>query len=218
MRTLIAIPAMDTVHTGFARSMMNQLLRIAWETKPGEIDIIMPQATLIYDARNIIAQKAVQEGFDRVLWFDSDMMVPADTFRKLSAHLDAGHEFVSGVYFTRKKPVRPTIFSKCRVDRSLGMPIPDTKQIPIADIPEDELFEIEGCGFGCVMTSVKLLDDVMEEFGIYPFYPLMGFGEDLSFCLRVREMGRKIMCDSSLKCKHIGFYEFGEEDADEEDN
>ena len=210
MKTLIAVPAMDMVHTSFVRSL------VGLETV-GDIDFIIPQSTLIYDARNLIAQKAVEKEFDRVLWLDSDMVLPKDAFKKLSAHIDAGNEFVSGVYFTRKKPVRPTIFKRCRIDKTLGMPIPDTKQIRTDEIPEDELFEIEGCGFGCVMTSVQLLDNVMEEFGIYPFYPLMGFGEDLSFCLRVREMGRKIMCDSSIKCRHVGYYEFGIDDAEEEE-
>lgn len=204
MKTLIAIPAMDMVHTSFMRSLVG--LRIV-----GEVDYLIPQSTLIYDARCNIANRAVQEGFDRVLWLDSDMVFEPDLMERLSARLDEGHEFVSGVYYTRKKPSLPVILSRCRIDRSLGFPIPDTKQCE--EIPE-ELFEIEGCGFGCVMMTTKLIEDVMNEYGLFPFYPQVGFGEDLAFCLRVRELGRKIMCDGTIRCRHTGFYEYSEKDME----
>ena len=71
------------------------------------------------------------------------------------------------------------------------------------DYPRDDIFQIEGCGFGCVMLTVDLLRRVQERFGL-PFAPAGGFGEDLSFCLRARELGAEIWCDSTIKLGHVG--------------
>lgn len=204
MKTLIAIPCMDMVHTSFVRSLVGLKLQ-------GAVEYAIPQSTLIYDARNLIARQAVNEGFDRVLWLDSDMVFNPDLMERLGARLDEGHEMVTGVYYTRKQPIVPVLLSRCRIVDVMGMPIPDTEHC--SEIPK-ELFEIEGCGFGCVMMSTKLLKDVMDEFGMFPFYPQLGFGEDLAFCLRVQKLGRKIMCDGTIQCKHTGFYEYSEIDKE----
>lgn len=208
MKTLIAVPCMDMVHTGFMRSLLAL-------KKSGEVEYMIPQSTLIYDARNMIAQKAVSDGFDRVLWLDSDMTFSPDLMEKLGARIDEGHDMVTGVYYTRKPPHHPVLFNRCRIENVFGMPIPDTEIF--SEYPAD-LFEVEGCGFGCVMTTTELLDAVMKEFGLFPFYPQIGFGEDLAFCLRVRELGRKIMCDGTIQCGHVGHYEYGRKDAEEGEN
>lgn len=208
MKTLIAVPCMDMVHTSFLRSIVGL-------KKQGEVDYMIPQSTLIYDARNLIAQKAVNNGFDRVLWLDSDMTFTPDLLERLNARIDEGHDMVSGVYYTRKPPHHPVILNRCRIADVFGMPIPDTETM--TECPE-ELFEVEGCGFGCVMTTTELLDAVMNEYGLFPFYPQVGFGEDLAFCLRVRELGRKIMCDGTIQCGHVGYYEFGRKDAEKGEN
>ena len=204
MRTLIAIPCMDALDVRFVES----LTRLEGV---GDVDIAFQPSSLIYHARNHLAMKAIEGRYDYTMWLDSDMVFEPDLMERLSARLDEGHEFVSGVYYTRKKPSVPVILSRCRIDRSLGVPIPDTKRCE--EIPE-ELFEIEGCGFGCVMMTTKLIEDVMNEYGLFPFYPQVGFGEDLAFCLRVRELGRKIMCDGTIRCRHTGFYEYSEKDME----
>ena len=65
------------------------------------------------------------------------------------------------------------------------------------------------CGFGCCMTSVDLLRRIRDQYG-QPFSPVAGFGEDLSFCLRVRDSGTQIWCDSSVKCGHVGMAVYDE--------
>ena len=40
--------------------------------------------------------------------------------------------------------------------------------------------------------------------------PQPGYGEDLSFCLRVRDSGTQIWCDSSVKCGHVGMAVYDE--------
>ena len=195
MKTLIAIPCMDMVHTDFLRALVS--LEV-----DGEIQFTTAQSSLIYDARNNLAEIAIAGGFDRILWLDSDMIFEPSTFRRLSEHLDLGKEFITGLYFSRKAPVRPVIYSRLWSEvtpQGLAAAHADS----FYDYPVDSLFHVEGCGFGCVMLSVDLLRRVRDRFGL-PFAPAGGFGEDLSFCLRARELGAEIWCDSTIKLGHVG--------------
>ena len=79
------------------------------------------------------------------------------------------------------------------------------------DYPRNELFEIACSGFGCCLTSARLLKAMLEKYGT-PFYPLMGMGEDTTFCFRATENGYKLYCDSRIKAGHIGQKEYNEQE------
>lgn len=199
MRTLIAIPCMDFVHTEFMLSVLN--LR-----KPEGTEISVSVSSLVYNARNLLAKKAVELGFDRVLWLDSDMKVPVDLMEKLGESLDAGLEMVSALYFTRKPPIKPCIYKVLgNVKNTEGQEVPTA--ISYKDYPRDSLFEIAGCGFGAVYMTT----DLIRRCGVNPFFPVMGFGEDFTFCLRAREAGARIWCDSTVRAGHCGTAVFDED-------
>ncbi|MBQ1779298.1 MAG: hypothetical protein IIZ93_14180 [Acidaminococcaceae bacterium] len=202
MRYLIAIPSHDMIPARFLESF-EKIKRLP-NTALANI-----RSTLIYTARNIIAENAVKEGFDRVLWLDSDMLLPEDLMIRLAADMDEGRELVTGLYFSRVEPMVPCIQS--RLEWELN---PDGWVKTGADIyydyPKDQVFEIAGCGFGAVMTSTALLKRMCEKYG-HPFFPLMGMGEDTSFCWRAIKEGEKLYCDSRLSCGHIGQDVFDEE-------
>ena len=196
MKTLIAVPCMDMVHTPFVCALLSQ------PPLEGETEIRFGANSLIYDTRNQLAEYAVKRGFDRVLWLDSDMTFKPDFSHRLAAHLDAGLEFVTGLYMTRKKPIKPTIFKTLTAD-------PPTVEC-FEEYPKDQLFEIAACGFGGVMMTTDLIRKVAEAYGL-PFSPILGVGEDLSFCLRATMLGAKLYCDSSIKMGHVGFREYTED-------
>lgn len=193
MSTFIAVPCMDTVHTGFFRSTLGMHLT-------GDIRFGTSCSSLIYDARNQLALQAINEGHDRILWLDSDMVFDSDLLDRLSADMDEGCDFVSGLYFKRKPPFDPCIYKTC------GYTAEGQELKPFADIykdyPKDQLFEIAGCGFGGVLMKTEVVKKIRDKFGL-PFSPLIGFGEDLSFCLRMREFDIKAYCDTRVKMKHI---------------
>lgn len=201
MKTLVAIPCMDMMHTRFVGSCLAM-------RKTGEVAFSLTESSLIYDARNTLAQKAVSEGFDRVLWLDSDMTFSPDLLERFSERLDTGLEFVSGLYFRRREPIAPVIFKECGSYEKDGNPVPFAKAY--TDYPEG-LFEIAACGFGGVMMTTALINEVGEKFGL-PFSPILGFGEDLSFCCKVARLGKKMYCDSSIKMGHVGYKTFSESD------
>lgn len=201
MKTLIAVPCMDMVHTDFMRSCLCM-------EKTGEVRWGFAQSSLIYDARDALANMAIDEGYDRVLWLDSDMHFDEHLFRRLSEHLDLGKEMVTGLYFSRRAPIRPIVYKALYLQPIEGgqKAVADSFE----DYPRDDLFEVAGCGFGAVMMTVDLLKRVRDAFAL-PFFPVSGFGEDLSFCLRATQLGAKIWCDSSIKLGHVGLTVYDEE-------
>lgn len=205
MSIYIAIPCMDKVDVEFVKSLMS--FRLPPKTAYG-----FTVASLTYDARNTLAKAACESECDRVMWVDSDMTFDPDTVMKLSADIDEGREFVSGLYFTRKNPVKPVVF------KTLGFKeTSDGKQESYAgfymDYPRDEIFQIKAAGFGCVMTTTKLLKQITDKYGC-PFMPYPGLGEDLSFCKRCEEQEIPMYCDSRIKAGHIGTTVVTEESFD----
>lgn len=202
MKTLVALPCMDMVHTIFMKSLLSM-------DRIGTCGFAFSCSSLIYDARNQLAKQAVTEGYDRVLWLDSDMDFSPDLLKRLSDRMDEGREFVTGLYFKRKAPVKPVIY------KELGYIKNDDKGVtPVAvcyeDYPKDDIFTIAGCGFGGVLVTTDLISRVGDKYGL-PFSPIMGFGEDLSFCTRVSDLGVEMFCDSSIKMGHVGLGTITEE-------
>ena len=196
MKTLICIPCMDMVHTTFLRSILGL-------QPTGDVRFALSASSLVYDARNTLARQAMAENYDRVLWLDSDMDFEPDLMQRLSVDLDEGREFVASLYMTRKAPIKPTIFEACGYahDEETGK-IHNVAKC-FFDYPKNQIFEIAAAGFGGVMMTVDLLRRVTEKYGL-PFSPMMGYGEDMSFCMRARELGVKLYCDSRVKMGHVG--------------
>lgn len=192
MKTLIGIPCMESIPTVTVKSLL--------ALRHDGVDFTFSMNSLVYDARNCIAQKACNNGFDRIFWLDSDMVFEPDLYEKLSARLDEGYEFVTGLYFSRRMPIIPMIYKEVVCYERDGKLYPTT--VEYTDYPKNDLFKVQGCGFGGCMMSTKMLLDVGQKFGL-PFSPVMGFGEDLSFCQKVTQAGHEIYCDSSIKLGHM---------------
>lgn len=204
MKTLIAIPCMDMVHTQFMRSLL-QL------TKVGEVGFALSSSSLVYDARNTLAKQAVDGGFDRVLWLDSDMDFKPDMFVNLMRDMDDNNlEIVGGIYFSRKEPVVPVVYQKVGYYHDDEQDTVTPCALNYYEYPKDELFPCEGIGFGAVLMTTDLIKKVQDKYGL-PFSPILGFGEDLSFCIRARDVGATIMCDSRIKVGHVGLRIYTEE-------
>ena len=192
MKTLIAIPCGDQLEANFVECLLN--LRPV-----GETEIKLLKGTLVYDARNQLTQYALGKGgYDFVLWLDSDMTFEPDLLERLMEDID-GKQAVTGLCFGRRPPFKPCIYKSIRVEKEgLGvMPHADNWY----DYPRDQLFEVEGFGFACVLMRMDMLD-AMSVYGI-PFFPVAGLGEDLSFCWRARQLDIRLWCDSRLKIGHI---------------
>ena len=191
MKILIAIPCMDSVPVGFCQSLA-QLKKI------GECSLAMNAGSLVYHSRDALAIKAVQNDYDYVLWLDSDMTFPADLLIRMMDTLQKNDlDFLTGLYFRRQLPYSPVLFEKFELNGDLA------SWKNIQELPEGGLFEVEGCGFGCVLMKTDVILDVQGKFRKM-FEPKNNCGEDLAFCWRARQCGYKVICDPTIECGHVG--------------
>ena len=202
MRTLIAMPCLNIIQTPFFASFCNLRLQ-------GGTQFAITESTLVYEARNQLCKRAIEQGFDRIFFLDSDMTFQPDLMERLSEDMDKGYDLVTALAFTRKDPIKPVIYKKVYYAPVHG----SNAVIPTAesyeDYPKDSLFPIEACGFGALMVTTQLAKEVAELEGL-PFAPMLGFGEDLSFCYRARKLGAKLYCDSRIKVGHLRLSEVNE--------
>lgn len=190
MRTLIAVPAMDTVPTRFAQSLA--MLR-----KVGDCALTFQIGSLVYTSRNELAKKAIAMDSDYVLWLDSDMFFEPDLLERMFKTLkEKNLDFLSGLYFRRVPPFTPVLFDKLEITDK------GAEWSEYNDLPAD-LFEVGGCGFGCVLMKTDIILEVAGKFGDM-FTPMANAGEDLSFCIRARECGYKLYCDPKITLGHVG--------------
>ena len=199
MKTLIAVPCMDMLPVGFVSSLLH--IQTSGETVP-----YLKPNSLVYDSRNILSLYAIEHGFDNVMWLDSDMLFPANIITKLEAY---NMDMVTGLYVKRHEPIAPVIYDELEEPERDDMGRLVGKIHPYMDYPHNAFFPVAGCGFGCVMTSVKLLKEVWDKYGP-AFTPYPWAGEDLSFCHRVNQLGHQIYCDSSVSCGHVGTFVYTE--------
>lgn len=191
MRTLIAVPCTSQVAAGFAHSLA--LLR-----KKGEWAITLMEGSLVYDSRNKLVQTALKLNADRILWIDSDMTFPPDIMEQLSDTIDDyGADIVTAVCYRRSPPYTPVLFKEIYKDETT------IEHEALIDYPEDKPFEIAACGCGCMMIKTDFLTDMFIEHGFW-FDPMLNASEDVAFCVRARDMGKKIMCNPKAQCGHVG--------------
>ena len=180
MKTLTAIPCMDEIDVGFVQSLMD--LQTVGETKTYFLS-----GSLIYEARERLAAMAVNNGFDHILWLDSDQMFkPTLMIDFVSSEKD----MVTGVIPMRRPPYIPCVYK-----------IKDDELKQVTELG-DRLFEVDGCGFGAVFMKTEILQKCFDKYKTC-FQPIYGYGEDLSFCLRVKELGYKIYADPRIDIGHI---------------
>ena len=183
-RIMIAIPSLDYVSSMFVEAL-TKLQKEALSTGL-DVTIEYDRGTLVHLAREHLAKRAVEDKYTHVLWLDADMIFPPTTLNDL---LQRNESFITGIYCQRRSPFDYVLFKDSKTwDR-------------VTEIP-DEPFEIAGCGFGCVLTATKILEESLELFNTC-FKPIAGLGEDLCFCRRVSDLHYTMFADPRIRCGHI---------------
>lgn len=191
MKTMIAVPCLDKVDTEFTRSLVEL-------EKPGEVIHRFISCSLVYKSRNDLALMALNENTDYVLWLDSDMIFPPETLKDMLESIE-GRDMLAGLCHMRVPPYTPVLYKKLR----MGLTPDENESEVLEDLPEGGPFEVEGCGFGCVLIRTGVIRDVFLHYRDI-FGPLPGYGEDVSFCLRARKLGYRIWCDPRIRIGHKG--------------
>ncbi|WP_328407764.1 hypothetical protein [Nocardia sp. NBC_00403] len=173
-------------------------------------------ASAIDQARSRIATEALAEGYEELMWIDSDIGFQPEAVEMLRSH---GLPIVSGIY--AKKRSRELVCSL----------LPDTEKI-IFGIGGGAM-EIRYAAGGFLYTKRTVYEKIADhenlpvcneqfEQTIVPYFlPMIiphgeghwYLGEDFSFCERARRSGLAIYADTQIRLEHVGKYGFTWEDA-----
>ena len=186
MKLMIAIPSYKEMQPEFVRSLMRLEMMLHEQNVWYEVKIIT--GTQVHAARDRLAQHAVNNEFDEVLWIDDDMVFDGHLYEDLKM---CGKEMVCGLFISRHYPYVSCLFS------SLD-PCERITEYP------DEAFRVAGCGFGAVLMKTQILKDVMVNNGGKCFVPEQKFSEDCAFCRRATALGHEIWCEPTARVGHVG--------------
>jgi hypothetical protein len=166
--------------------------------------------------RGQMASDALADGFDELMWIDSDVAFRPDDVERLRAH---GLPIAAGLYARKNRRGLACSF------------LPGVESAVFG--PDGRVFEVLYVGFGFVHTRRAVYDAVRESFALpecnqrfgkrfVPYFTPMYvpdppghwyLGEDYAFCERARRTGIQIMADSTIRLWHIGRYAFTWEDV-----
>jgi hypothetical protein len=104
MRVAICIPSRGDMMMGTAFDLAT-MCGYDSRFRDGTQAIYTVAGTLIFDQRNKLAEAALNEGADYILWIDADMRFPKQTIERLLAH---DKDIVGVNATTRNYPVAPT--------------------------------------------------------------------------------------------------------------
>jgi len=168
----------------------------------------------IYAARNKCCQVMLDETQAEWLWFvDSDMGFAPDTVDALVRSADpASRPVVGGLafalksdgvgpMFARRYRAQPTIYLMAEVDDEVGF-------TPMFDYPPDSVFPVDGTGAACLLIHRTALQSVRDKCGDTWFDHVPKpkgagkFGEDLSFCIRLKSCDIPMHVDTGVKTTH----------------
>lgn len=159
-------------------------------------------------ARNAAAQETLNlpnmmGPHDGIMWIDSDMRIPPGSIASLVASaVQREVDFATGVYFQRKPPYSPLF----------GQYDPKSHRYRWIETYESNVFApIDGCGFGFVYTSKRLIQAIAR----HPEFSNErgwfrddrhhgGLGEDLNFCHLARLAGFQLWVHTGIELGHMG--------------
>ena len=186
MKLLIAVPSYETMRVEFVRSLVELEDQLRASGVWYEVKII--SGTLVHIARDRLASHAINNGFDEVLWIDSDMVFDRYIYEDLRM---GGKDICCGWFISRHYPYVSCLFKSLQ-------PVERINEVP------DDLFRVAACGFGCVLMKTDCLFDIAGKEGGIWFTPEHDAGEDAAFCLRAKEYGYEIWIDPAVKLGHVG--------------
>lgn len=205
-RILIAVPTFENITPDTFKAI--------WDMDKGGHDVAF-EFVRGYDcatARNNIAQKALDGGYDRLMMVDNDVTPPKDALVNLMSH---DVDVVSGFYLHRNSDNTPS-------DRTCVCRLFDERGKAYFNYPAESeytrqefsamrengetLVRIHGGGMGCVLVNVGVFNAVK-----YPWFDWVNYrdkgrnmlSEDLYFCEELRKRGIDRHVDTRVACGHL---------------
>jgi len=189
MKILLGMPCVKEIPTKTVISLLSTVQK-------GYVEPMIVTGSLVYDARDEIARYAVNNGYDYVLYADSDMVFNSEHLKRLLEH---GVDICSGLYVTRRGENKNVVYSDVITRRRFPYREPKL----IHDDRRSGYAPVSAVGFGFCLIRTSVIKSMLKHYKSL-FEPKWGVGEDIAFCIRARRCGYKIFTDFDVKVGHIG--------------
>lgn len=149
----------------------------------------------IVASRNILRQKAIDDGYDYFLSLEQDVIPPSDILERLTRH---NKKVISAVYFANNVIPGETLSKLI----PLVYILEDEKTLSMRPLNEDELWKKNGlmrvvsAGLGCVLIHRDVLKEVKFRYDLNSF-------DDRWFFLDLYNKEIPVYADTSIKCRHL---------------
>lgn len=188
MKLGIGIPLTDDkVHSVFLDSYVRM-------EKPAHVYLRPQFAGMTIEAvRNSIVEQALQSGCTHLIMMDTDQIMPPDTITKLLSH-DLP---ICGAKVHRRYPGFDPLMYRGEPGKY--------ELVPDEEIEAGGLVEVSATGTGCIMYKTEVflkVDAPWFEFSIGKDGKPVG--EDIGFCIKLKEAGYRIFVDTSIHVGHVG--------------
>ena len=205
MRILIAVPTFETI--------MPDTFKAIWDMDKGghEVDFEFVRGYDVATARNRIAMKAIDGGYDYVMMVDNDVTPKRDALVRLLSH---NEDVVTGYYAHRGND---NLYNGrtcvCKVFQPNGQPYfnyPLESEYTATEMEElkkdGELVRIHGGGMGCILIRTSVFERLF-----YPWYDWINYAdenrgmlsEDLYFCEKCHAEEIPIYVDPNVPAGHM---------------
>lgn len=209
MKILIAVPTFETIYPDTYQSIYRL------DTTGHDVNFEFVRGYDCATARNKIAQIAIDQGADRVLMVDNDVVLPSDALQNLT---DNPVDVCLGYYAHRNQDniYRGNTCICKRFDNNgkeyFNYPLESeylsTEIMKLKDSGQYKI-QIHGGGMGCAFINVELFKRLK-----YPWYDWVNYAdehrgmlsEDLYFCEKCKLKGIPIYTDTRVGCGHIMRY------------
>lgn len=192
-RVVIGIPSLGGIQTETVASLFQ-----AAPVMDFDAQLIFHTSCYIHDARNKIAQEAIDKGASHLMFIDSDIKFPPDGVNRL---LKQDKDIIGGLYYRRQPPHMPTI-NQLENDKIV---IPHT-------FPTDKTFEAFAVATGFMLIKTEVFKKVSPPWFFFGNYKGMKMGEDVYFCWKAKQKGYKVFVDPTIALGHVGGYVFTSND------
>lgn len=195
MRILIAVPTFENICPEVFKAIYDL-------DKCGhQVDFEFVKGYDCAKARNVIANKAVDKGYEYVMMIDSDTIVPQDALRNL---LDPKADVVMGCCPKKNSKTKETALCALKDNpRGKGFHVTLTYD----DLIGTDRIELKGGGFACVLIRTAVFKKLPYPYFKYVVYEnKSALSEDFYFCRQARDKGFHVFADPRVKCGHLARY------------
>ncbi len=184
-KILIGLPVYKTISAKTAFSLIEMIRATKRETQ-----VLFQDGVFVHQNQNIIAEYAIENSFDYVLFVEHDMIFEPDTLNKLLAD---NKDVVCANYNFRSEPRCSMVFDK------------ELKNIPFKEIPK-ATFEAGAVPTGITLIKTEVFKKLKKPYFFYEYNEegQMKTSQDVYFSLKARDAGFSLWCNPNIETGHLG--------------